>query len=227
MLRRDFLQSLAIGSIVSSWPRSASLPRILILGDSISMGYTHPVRLQLKGDFEVFRPKHEDGKPENCQGTTNALIHLDRWLGDQPWDLIHFNFGLHDLKHVHPETGKNSFNPKDPQQAEPKIYKKNLLAIVETLKTTGAKLVFATTTPYPTPVDGPFRMAGEALKYNKIAIRIMEKEDIAINDLYAFVKPQMQEIMIPKNVHFLDHGNEVLGKEVARVIREVYKSGSQ
>ncbi len=224
MHRRDFLQTLVLGGIFSSWTRRASLPRILILGDSVSMGYTGPVREQLKGEFDVFRPMQEDGKPENCQGTTNALINMDRWIGDENWDLIHFNFGLHDLKHVDPETGKNSFSPKDPQQAEPKVYRKNLMMIVERLKATGAKLIYATTTPYPTPVDGPFRMAGEAQNYNKIATRIMEKEGIAINDLYAFVKPQMQEIMIPKNVHFLDHGNEILGKEVARVIREVYNN---
>ena len=225
MLRREFLNTLVFaGGSLMGFRYNQEQPAVLILGDSVSIGYMPVVKELMKDSFEVFSPTQEDGQPENCQGTTNALQKIDGWLGDKKWDIIHFNFGLHDLKHVHPETGKNSFSPKDPQQAVPKIYKKNLEVLVERLKATGAMLIFATTTPYPTPVDGPFRMAGEAQVYNKIATRIMEKEDIIINDLYAFVKPRMQELMIPKNVDFLDYGNEVLGAEVARVIRETYMS---
>lgn len=167
------------------------------------------------------RPVYEDGKAENCEGTTKGVSELDRWLGTEKWDVIHFNFGLHDLKHVNPETGENSMNPKDPQQAPVRQYRKNLTEIVNKLKKTGAHLIFATTTPYPNPVDGPLRMPGEAQKYNKTALKVIEKNGIQVNDLYNFVKPQMESLMIKKNVHFTEDGSKALAGEVVKVIKEI------
>src|SRR5688572_1778820 len=71
-----------------------ALPRVLLLGDSISMGYTVPVRERLKGVANVHRPA------ANCGPTERGVANLDKWLGDGKWDVIHFNFGLHDLKYV-------------------------------------------------------------------------------------------------------------------------------
>ena len=70
------------------------LPRVLLIGDSISIGYTVTVRELLGGTANVHRI------PENGRDTEHGLKQLDTWLGDQPWELIHFNFGLHDIKHV-------------------------------------------------------------------------------------------------------------------------------
>src|SRR5512133_119554 len=70
------------------------LPRVLLIGDSISMGYTLPVRTLLAGKANVHRP------PENCGDTARGVKSLDKWLGDGKWDVIHFNFGLHDLKYL-------------------------------------------------------------------------------------------------------------------------------
>lgn len=116
-------------------------------------------------------------------------------------------------------------NPKDPQQAPLKKYRKNLEQIVEKLKSTGAYLIFATTTPYPNPVDGPLRKPGEPQKYNEVALKIMNKYAVQVNDLYAFVKPQMEALMIKKNVHFTEHGSKALAAEVVRSIKaEVMKN---
>ena len=71
-----------------------SLPRVLVIGDSISIGYTLPLREALQGVANVHRP------PENCQHTWRGLEAIDDWLGAGNWDLIHFNWGLHDLKYV-------------------------------------------------------------------------------------------------------------------------------
>lgn len=78
-----------------------TLPNVLILGDSISIGYTLGVRALLEGKANVFRPINAAGTgAENCSGTTKGVTAIDRWLGDRKWDVIHFNFGLHDLKRV-------------------------------------------------------------------------------------------------------------------------------
>ncbi|QDV66172.1 SGNH/GDSL hydrolase family protein [Crateriforma conspicua] len=69
----------------------ASLPNVLLIGDSISIGYTTAVRSQLSGVANVYRP------PTNCGPTTRGVEQIDQWLGDRKWDVIHFNFGLHKL----------------------------------------------------------------------------------------------------------------------------------
>src|SRR5688572_24526778 len=68
------------------------LPRVLLIGDSISIGYTVPARKELEGKANVHRI------PTNGGPTTNGLKNIDAWLGKGKWDVIHFNWGLHDLK---------------------------------------------------------------------------------------------------------------------------------
>jgi acyl-CoA thioesterase-1 len=92
--------------------------------------------------------------------------------------------------------------------------------IVEKLKATGAKLIFATTTPYPDEVTGPLRKPGMPVKYNREAVKIMNKHNIIINDLYAFMLPRMNELQLPRNVHFTEEGSFELGKKVAERITE-------
>lgn len=200
-----------------------ALPNVLILGDSISIGYTLAVRSHLEGKANVFRPMtpRKTG-PLNCQGTTLGIEKVDSWLKEQKWDVIHFNWGLHDLKHVHPETGKNSMSFDDPRQAEPDDYRKNLTAIVSKLKASGAKLIFATTTPYPNGVR-PARLPADAKLYNDIALKIMKEHKIAINDLYALTQDRLEILQNPVNVHFNKNGNVVLAEKVAQTIAKALK----
>ena len=67
---------------------------VTVKGDSISIGYTVPVRKLMQGKANVHRI------PTNGGPTTNGLAHLKEWLGDKKWDVIHFNWGLHDLKYI-------------------------------------------------------------------------------------------------------------------------------
>ncbi|MFZ9091927.1 MAG: SGNH/GDSL hydrolase family protein, partial [Planctomycetaceae bacterium] len=134
------------------------LPRVLLIGDSISIGYTVPVRTLLQGKANVHRPL------TNCGPTSKGLAEIEQWLGDGKWDLIHFNWGLHDLKYLGPNGG----NLADPaatdsvQQVPPAEYEKNLRLLVERLKKTGAKLVWRTTTPVPKGARG--RIVGASVK---------------------------------------------------------------
>ena len=54
---------------------------------------------------------------------------MDFFLSNNKWDIIHFNFGLHDIKHIDPVTGKNSKNLSHPHQASPEEYERNLLKL--------------------------------------------------------------------------------------------------
>lgn len=189
------------------------LPRVLLLGDSISMGYTLPVRALLAGKANVHRP------PENCGDTQRGATSLDKWLGSGKWDVIHFNFGLHDLKYLNasgqlaaPEQGKQVHTLAE--------YEANLRTIVARLKQTGAKLIYATTTPVPAGTTG--RVADDAVRYNAVAARVMQEQGVALNDLHAFVVPRIKELQRPANVHFSDTGSarlaEVVATEITRLL---------
>lgn len=188
------------------------LPRVLLLGDSISIGYTLSTREALKGVANVHRPA------ANCGPTTRGLESIDSWLGEESWDVIHFNWGLHDLKYMGLK-GENLAKPDDPgshQQVPPAEYEANLEKLVERLKSTKAKLIWRNTTPVPEGAAG--RVVGDAAKYNEIAAKVMAKHEVQIDDMFSLVKPQINEIMRPANVHFTPEGSQLLGKHVAEVI---------
>lgn len=169
-----------------------ALPRVLLIGDSISRGYTVPVRRALAGKVNVHRA------PANCGSTVLALQKLPVWLEDGKWDLIHFNFGIHD------------------RNTKPEVYAKNLGRIIVALQATGAKLVWATTTPVPD--DSDLYAAGCSERVNAIATPIMRKHKIAIDDLYSVIKPKVSELQNPRDCHFKPKGYEVLGSAVAKCV---------
>jgi acyl-CoA thioesterase-1 len=206
-------------------PQEAGSPqpiRILILGDSISIGYTPFVREMLAGQATVARPMAGNGeRAENCAGTNYGQDHIARWLNLEGggFDVVHFNFGLHDLKHVHPETGKNSNDPDHPHQAELESYSAQLRAIAEQLQTSGAGLIFATTTPVPAGGVQPYRDPEDVLRYNAAAIKIMGELGIGVNDLYSFALARLGEIQRPVNVHFTEAGSRALAGQVVAAVR--------
>ncbi len=219
------LTVLLLAALCGSTPASAAdapaKKRVLILGDSISIGYTPVVQKLLAEEMVVLRPMNKAGKPENCSGTTAGIQHIDRWLqiDGGKWDVIHFNWGLHDLKHVKPD-GAASDAAADPPQATVEVYEKQLREIVAKLKATGAKLIFATTTPVPDGAMKVYRTDVDAVRYNEAALKVMKENGITVNDLYAFAKPQLKDIQIqPANVHFTPKGSEALGAEVVKAIR--------
>ena len=183
------------------------LPRVLLIGDSISIGYTVAVRELLEGKANVHRI------PENGGPTTRGLTNLAQWLGSGKWDVIHFNWGLHDLK----------FMPAGQPQVSLADYEKNLRAMVTQLKKTKAKLIWCATTPVPDGKLNPPRTDRDVRAYNAVAKKIMDENKIAINDLYAYTRPKLAEVQRPANVHFTDEGSRFLAKKVAASIEEALK----
>jgi acyl-CoA thioesterase-1 len=179
------------------------LPRVLLIGDSISIGYTLPTRELLKGKANVHRP------PTNCSSTGFGLSQLTSWLGDKNWDVIHFNFGLHDAK----------LPPEGVRHAPPDVYEKNLRMLVQQMKATGAQLIFATTTPVPKGGNlSPTRRFGSVDEYNAIARKVMTEGGVAIDDLNAVAKPMMEKHGRPTDVHFNDEGYALLAQKVAQEV---------
>ena len=194
------------------------LPRVLLIGDSISIGYTPGVRDLLKGKANVHRPL------TNCGPTTKGVAEIEKWLktgGEgKKWDVIHFNWGLHDLKYMGPK-GENLADPKaesSSQQVPPAEYEKNLRTLVKKLQATGATLIWRNTTPVPPGSKG--RVVGSSAAYNEVAAKVMKEHDIPTHDLFTVSKERMKELMREANVHYHAEGNKVLSKLVADRIAE-------
>jgi acyl-CoA thioesterase-1 len=182
------------------------LPRVLLIGDSISMGYTLPVRERLQGRANVHRI------PTNGGPTTRGLEAINAWLGDGKWDAIHFNWGLHDLKYVN-DAGQLADVETGRPQVPLEQYEQNLRRLVARLQQTGARLIWCTTTPVPEGSAG--RRAGDEAKYNESAAKVMAELGVTVNDLCAFAQERLADIQRPANVHFTPRGSDALAGQVA------------
>jgi len=209
---------------MNDWGTTAQeeLPILLILGDSISIGYTPFVKEALQGQVNVYRSVKADGSPENSGDSGVGLTKLDRWLGETQWDVIHFNFGLHDFKRLTPGMGVNSNDPTQPAYTSLEQYKVNIEKIVERLKKTGAILIFATTTPFPDGVI-PSRIPEDSINYNKVAIEIMNKHNVIINDFYSLMLPKLTEYQLPVNVHFNKQGLQYMSEQTVKIVQQQLK----
>lgn len=174
-----------------------ALPRALIIGDSISRGYTLAVRHALAGKLNVHRA------PANCGPTTSGLKNLDVWLGQGKWDVITWNFGIHD------------------RRTDPEFYRKNLETLLKRLQATGAKLIWVRTTPAPPPGNLESKFTDQQCeRVNSIADAIMKKNGIPEVDLYGLMKPVLKDLQGPNDVHFKPAGYEIMGQEIAKVVLE-------
>jgi hypothetical protein len=198
-----------LAGLRSDTPIDKALPNVLLLGDSISIGYTRQVREGLKGKANVIRPN------ANCGDTRNGLAQLEAWLGDGKWQVIHFNWGLHDLCYRNPELktpGKRD-KIKGALSVSLPEYEKNLEALVVRLKRTGAKLIFANTTLVPEGEEG--RFVGDELKYNAAAERVMNRHGVLVNDLHSASRALPPSMFAgPGNVHFSAAGSAQLAAQV-------------
>ncbi len=103
----------------------------------------------------------------------------------------------------------------------------NLRAIVRRLSRTGARLVFATTTPVPGETTNPSRREADARVLDRIARAVMAEAGVSLNDLHACAAPRLAELRLPANVHFRPEGSRALGERVAGAIRNALLSVPQ
>ena len=170
----------------------SALPRVLLIGDSVSRAYTRTVRKELAGKANVHRA------PANCGPTATGLKKIDIWLGKGNWDIIHFNFGIHD---------------RNTSIAD---YASRLEQLITRMKKTGATLIWAHTTPLP-DVPGKYT-AASIVDRNAAAAKVMARHKVAINDLFGAMTPRLAELQNPNDCHFNGAGNTFLGETVARFL---------
>ncbi|MSP14107.1 MAG: SGNH/GDSL hydrolase family protein [Chloroflexi bacterium] len=179
---------------------------IIIIGDSISNGYTPLVRELLAG-------KNINIEYLSNGDSAQLLVGLPDWMVDKRPDLIHFNCGLHAARF---------FRSSQAYQEPLDIYTAHLRAATQWLKThTGARLVWASTTPVITEriyLDY-VRFEKDVLAYNAAAKKIMDDLDIPINDLHqVLVAANVADCLGPDGVHMTDRANALLAQAVAGAI---------
>jgi len=197
-------------------PRSTDdpdLPRVLVVGDSISMNYEKAAKAALKGVANYHR---NEG---NCFSTYHGVAFMEYWLGDYTregllWDVIQFNHGLHDLKQR--SAGAEYAVPIED-------YKKNLKKEIEIMKKTGATLIWCSTTPVPNSRGGKYgRQKGAEKVFNEAAMEVMRQyPEVQVNDLCKVVNESsvFDNWRKKRDVHFYRPEEQaVLGKAVADAV---------
>jgi len=194
--------------VASAAAQETPLPRVVLVGDSIRMGYAPIVAKLLDGKAIVVSAK------PNGEDSGNVLRNLDEWVIKEKPAVVHLNAGLHDLK----LTDKGYQVPL----AE---YEKNLKAIIERIrKETKATVVFGTTTPIIDKLHaerkaGFDRFEADVQKYNVAAVSVMKQAGVPIDDLHTLVESRGRDkVMGPDGTHYTQEGYEILAAAVTESI---------
>ena len=189
------------------------MKKIILVGDSIRMGYEPVVKKKLDGRCEVWGPVENGGTSDN------VIKNLDGWCIGRRADVIHVNCGLHDLKRAD-DFSKNT-TPLDE-------YERNVRRILERLKKeTGARIIWAATTPvideWHLRVKKFARRQEDVLAYNAAAAAVAASLGVEIDDLHSVIwTAGPEKCLQPDGVHMNPTGNELLAAAVAaRVEAEI------
>lgn len=184
---------------INSWcdeALNADLPRVLLVGDSITMGYQEKVRQKLKGvcyvDFIA------------TSYTVDAKFYhklISEFALDSKYCLIHLNQGLHG------------------QYMAKRTYKSGLKKLVEKLSKK-AKIMLATSTIVFE--EGNVRLDRvwtKKLQERNVAVReLAEKFGCFVNDLYAVSVNVPSDCRSIDGVHYTEAGYEIFAAAVAGVV---------
>jgi lysophospholipase L1-like esterase len=190
---------------------------ILVIGDSISQGYTPHLKSALEDRAVV---AHNKG---NARHTGVGIDNLDQWLSDTiVWDIIVFNWGLHDLCYRHPDS--KLYGNRDKVNGSithsPDEYQENLDILAGMLKETGARLLFISTTYIPPEEGGRFE--GDDIVYNERAKAVMDKHGIEYLDINSLSKEIHEtEGRGIDDVHFTEEGYRQLSQPITERLAEI------
>ena len=185
------------------------MQKLILIGDSIRMGYQTDVIRELTNLADVWAPTQNGGN------SANILQHLDEWIISRSPDVVHINCGLHDLR-------------KDFDTGEPAIpinqYESNLRALLgRILVETDCTVIWAMTTPvnesWHHEWKGFDRLEADVAAYNGVALKVADDLDIPINDLFGVITDAGRDnCLTPDGVHFTPEGCALIGKAVAKFV---------
>jgi hypothetical protein len=183
-----------------SHANETNLPRVLLIGDSITRAYYPEVEKHLAGKAYVARLATSRFISDPVLLQEIALV-----LDNTKFDIIHFNNGMHGLQHSEKEYG----------DAFP-----GFLATIKA-HAPNAKLIWANTTTLKVSPSGDQTQSSDEriAQRNAIALEYIKPEGIVVDDLNSLVKghPEYHS----DNVHFNEQGIALQAAQVAAHIEKL------
>ncbi|MBO5908556.1 MAG: SGNH/GDSL hydrolase family protein [Clostridia bacterium] len=185
------------------------MKKVLLIGDSIRVGYDKAVKKSLEGKVDVYFPD------ENCRFACYVLRYLNEYQylsSDGKFDIVHWNAGHWDTLRQYEEE------PNTPID----IYAYYIDRICARIKKLfpDAKVVFATSTRVTEGL--PYRRNEDIRKYNAVAIEIVKKYGFLVNDLYAISEDLPDEALSDDVHYYTPMGTEALSNAVIScILREL------
>ena len=181
------------------------MKNILLIGDSIRIGYDKAVQKSLEGKANVYFPD------ENCRFATFVLRYLHEYkklVPDGKVDILHWNAGLWDCLRLFEEE------PHTPID----VYAYYIDRICQRIKKLfpDATVIFATSTSVQSELmDKDFKRYNEEIeKYNAAAVSVVEKYGFVVNDLYTVSTQLPQEAHSDPVHYYTPAGTEAFTKQV-------------
>ena len=186
------------------------MKKVVLIGDSIRMGYDKYVKEALEGVAEVYYPS------ENCRFAQYVLRFAHDWKEKGSWpddvDLVHWNAGLWDAIELFGDEPITTIS----------YYSQVILRIYKRLRMLfpNAKIVFATSTAVDEDRCGPYfkRHNNVIEEFNKAAIDALSGTDTIINDLYSVTANAPLSYHSDFVHYYTDEGTELIGGAVLSVI---------
>ena len=190
------------------------MKKVLLLGDSIRIGYQNDVKELLAGEYEVLCPEDNGRFAAYTLWQANQMF---KWNPDIA--LVHFNNGYWDMNIEAPMT--EAIHPVEE-------YVSFLRRIVALCRQCGAKVVFATTVPIleagaagdNTGVEGTINYSNEWVKeYNAAAVALMQELEVPVDDLYALCMEDHRRYKCEDLLHLSAEGSRRCAQQVAEYVR--------
>ena len=168
------------------------MKNLLLIGDSIRMGYDKAVQKSLEGKANVYFPA------ENCRFASYVLRYLHEYrelVKDGAVDVLHWNAGLWDCLRLFEEE------PHTPIDVYVYYIDRIYLRIKKLFPE--AKVIFATSTPVLSEkMSRDFKRYNEEIQaYNRAALEVVKRHGFAVNDLYS-ISTALPEAAHSDPVHY-------------------------
>lgn len=178
------------------------MKQVMLLGDSLRMGYEPLVRELLKGKAEVSGPN------ENGRWAGYTLNSFRFWIPGMPKpDVIHWNNGLWDLGDDY-QLGRPFSLPEEYESCL-----ERMVTVINKIYPE-AQIIMATTMPTDNPDTSGI------IEYNDILKKVAKRHNIPVNDLFPLVDGKTDTMICPDHIHLTEEGFNIVAKQVADTISD-------
>ena len=192
------------------------LPRILIIGDSISGHYLTGVRERMRGKANII------GESSMQKGTWASMgprfyrsdsaskgDDLKHFLAERgPFDIVHFNNGIHNFAGAKP--------------GDEKPYAEQLRQVVAIIRASGAICLFANSTGTlgDNVIPRSPRYLSNCLAFNAAAEAVMRELKVPVTDIHGMIQPRIKELISSDFIHTNKEADEMMADLIAKRLTE-------